>query len=242
MMQSNNQQAYDRGVTVFSPDGRLYQVEYAREAVERGSATVGVRTSESVVLASLGRRRSPLVEPESIEKIHDMDGRLGIASAGHVADARRLVDFGRQHAQRERLRYDEAPGVETIAKAIADFVQESTQTGGSRPFGAALLVGGVTDEGPRLYEVDPSGTPYEWRATAVGSGSDDIRAFLEDGYDAGIGTTDGTSLALRALAEGTDEDLTPEEIGLATLDAEGYRKLDRERRASALEDAGLGAS
>ncbi|WP_439026336.1 archaeal proteasome endopeptidase complex subunit alpha [Haloarchaeobius sp. DT45] len=234
MQGSTNQQAYDRGSTIFSPDGRLYQVEYAREAVRRGSATVGVRTADSVVFASYGRRRSDLLEPESIEKLHDVDGRLGLASAGHVADARRLVDFARRFAQQERLRYGQAPGVETTAKAIADHVQESTQTGGTRPFGTALLVGGVpADAGtenetarPRLFETDPSGTPYEWRATAIGGGSGRAQELLEDEWVAGLSTEDGVSLALDALAASTEDDLAPESVGLAVMDAAGYRSVD----------------
>ena len=243
-MQSNDQQAYDRGTTIFSPDGRLYQVEYAREAVSRGSPTVGVRTAEGVVLASLARTRSPLMEADSIEKLHDVDGRIGIGTAGHVADARRLVDVARRHAQRERLRYGEAPGVEPVATAVADHIQESTQTGGTRPFGAALLVAGVDPETarPRLYEVDPSGTPSEWQATAVGSGGDAIRSFLEDQYEQGLGRDTGVSLALEALDEGTDGDLDVAELDLATLGVEGIERFDSDARATALDAADLSPS
>ncbi|WP_415382675.1 archaeal proteasome endopeptidase complex subunit alpha [Halosimplex sp. TS25] len=238
-MQSNDQRAYDRGVTVFSPDGRLYQVEYAREAVKRGSPAVGVATDDAVVFAAHGRPRSPLMEPDSIEKVHDVDGRLGVATAGHVADARRLVDYGRQFAQRERLRYGEAPAVEPVAKAVADQIQESTQTGGTRPFGAALLVGGVVESVPRLYEIDPSGTPTEWRATAVGDGSEVIRSHLEAEYVAESDAGAGVSLALSALDEGTDGELRAREIDVAVLDECGYEAFDRDRRATVLDDADL---
>jgi proteasome alpha subunit len=243
-MQSNDQQAYDRGITIFSPDGRLYQVEYAREAVSRGSPTVGVRTAEGVVLASLARTRSPLMEPDSIEKLHDVDGRLGIGTAGHVADARRLVDIARRHAQRERLRYGEPPGVEPVATAVADHIQESTQTGGTRPFGAALLVAGVDPDTsrPRLYEVDPSGTPSAWQATAVGSGGDAIRGFLEDQYEPGLDLDTGVALALEALDEGTDADLEAAELDLATLDGGTFDLLDEARRGELLAEAGLAGS
>jgi len=244
-MQSNDQQAYDRGITIFSPDGRLYQVEYAREAVKRGSPTVGVRTDEAVVLTSLARTRSSLMEPESIEKLHDVDGRIGIGSAGHVADARRLVDFARRYAQRERLRYGEAPGVDPVATAVADHIQESTQTGGTRPFGAALLVAGVDPDSssPRLYEVDPSGTPSEWQATAVGSGGADIREFLETEYESGLDVDTGVALALEALAEGVDDEgLRAAELDLAVLEADGIDRFGSDRRTTALDDAGLSAS
>jgi proteasome alpha subunit len=240
-MQGNDQRPYDRGVTVFSPDGRLYQVEYAREAVRRGAGTVGVRTAEGVVFAANGRPRSPLMATDSIEKIHDIDGRLAVASAGHVADSRRLVDVARQYAQRERLRYGEPPGVDTVAKAVADFIQESTQTGGTRPFGAALLLGGVDASGPDLYEVDPSGTPTGWTATAVGSGAEASRDLLEAEYDPELDLTGGSVLAVEALAAGTDN-LSAPELAVATLDSEGIDALGPDRREELLAEAGLGAS
>lgn len=238
-MQSNEQRAYDRGTTIFSPDGRLYQVEYAREAVKRGGATVGVRTDDGVVFASNGPRRSSLLEPESIEKLHDVDGRIGMATTGHVADGRRLVDSGRRYAHQERLRYGEAPGVEPVAKAIADYIQESTQTGGTRPFGTALLVGGVDDDGPRLFEVDPSGTPAEWRAVAVGNQSRAVREFLEAEYEDGLTLDGGTTLALRALANSLDE-LDAVDVDVATMDASGFTSFDRDQRRAAFDAAGLG--
>jgi len=222
-MQGNNQQqAYDRGITIFSPDGRLYQVEYAREAVERGSASVGVRTPDGVVLAADRQARSPLVEQESIEKIHSVDDHVGVATAGHVADARQLVDFARRQAQLEQLRYDELIGVETLTKRVTDHVQQYTQTGGARPFGVALLVGGVENGRPRLFEADPSGTPYEWKAVAVGSGQTDIQQHLEDEYDPEMDLYGGIDLALEALAVDADG-LDPEGVHVSTVDVESER-------------------
>ena len=219
-MQGNNQQqAYDRGITIFSPDGRLYQVEYAREAVERGSASVGVRTEDGVVLAADRRARSPLIEEESIEKIHGVDDHVGIASAGHVADARQLVDFARRQAQVEQLRYDEPAGVEMLAKRVTDHIQEYTQTGGARPFGVALLIGGVEDGQPRLFETDPSGTPYEWQAVAVGGGQANIQEFLEEHYESDLELAEGISLALDALAV-ENEDLDADGVHVATVDVD----------------------
>ena len=236
-MQSNDQRAYDRGHTIFSPDGRLYQVEYAREAVKRGSPTVGVRTGDAVVLATDRRRRSRLIEPDSIEKLHDIDGRIGMGTAGHVADGRRLVDAGQTYAQRDRLRYGERPGVEPVAKAIADHIQESTQSGGTRPFGASLLVAGGGGDRPRLFEVEPSGTPYEWRATAIGAGSGEIRESLEERYERGLDTQRGVDLALQALAGQTEPTATT--VDIAILGPDGFDQFDRDRRERAIESAGV---
>lgn len=235
-MQGHEQTAYDRGVTVFSPDGRLYQVEYAREAVERGAPTVGVAYDGGVVLAANGRRRSPLQDPDSVEKLHAVDDRIGIATAGHVADARRLVDRARVRAQEERLRYDEPITAETLAKALADAVQETTQTGGSRPFGAALLVAGVGDRGPALYQVDPSGTPSGWRATAVG-GDGTLVSYFEQRYEDGLSEAGAADLAVDALREGTEREPTAIDLDLARIDADGYRAYDQDERRGLLDDS-----
>jgi proteasome alpha subunit len=240
-MQDNQQQAYDRGITIFSPDGRLYQVEYAREAVSRGSASVGVRTADGVVLGAVRQARSPLIERESIEKIHTVDDHVGLASAGHVADARKLVDVARQQAQVEHLRYDQPVGVETLTKSITDHVQEYTQTGGARPFGVALLVGGVEDGDPRLFETDPSGTPYEWQATAIGGGSSEARSYLESEYTAGMDLEGGVTLALEALAA-AGNDIDAAGVELATVDVESgqFRSLPTEDVATRLDEADIG--
>jgi proteasome alpha subunit len=240
-MQGNEQQAYDRGTSLFSPDGRIYQVEYAREAVKRGGASVGIRTADGVVFAAQARARSELMEAESIEKLHKLDDHVGSASAGHVADARKLIDFARQRAQVNRLRFEEPVGVETLAKEITDHIQESTQVGGTRPYGASLLIGGVDDDGtPRLFETDPSGTPHEWAATAIGGGYDEIRSFLEDNYDRDLDVDAGVHLALEALL--LDEALSAEEISLATITAkDGYHTYSQEEIADALEDVDVAA-
>ena len=244
MQGQSQQQAYDRGITIFSPDGRLYQVEYAREAVARGTASVGVRTPDGVVLGAHRRIRSPLMERDSVEKLHKIDDHVGVASAGHVADARKLIDFARRRAQTERLRYGEAIPVETLTKAVTDNIQEYTQTGGARPFGVALLVGGVDETGePRLFETDPSGTPYEWRATAVGGDREEIQSTLEDGYREDLDLDGGVDLALEGLATTTD-DLEAEAVEVAVVDVETrkFRSLETDDVAAHLEELSTGES
>ncbi len=143
------------------------------------------------------------MERSSVEKIHKADDHIGIASAGHVADARQLIDFARRQAQVNQLRYGEPVGVETLTKEITDHIQQYTQVGGARPFGVALLIGGVENGEPRLFETDPSGTPYEWKALAVGADRGDIRDYLEEHYDEGMDLDEGVDLALAALASST---------------------------------------
>lgn len=220
MQGQSQQQAYDRGITIFSPDGRLYQVEYAREAVKRGTASIGIRTNDGVVLAVDKRIRSPLMERTSVEKIHKADDHIGIASAGHVADARQLIDFARKQTQINRLRYGEPIGVETLTKEVTDHIQQFTQVGGARPFGVALLIGGIEDGEPRLFETDPSGTPYEWKAIAVGADRGEIQDYLEANYDEEQDLESGIELALQALAEANEGTLSPKNVGMATIDVE----------------------
>jgi proteasome alpha subunit len=149
-----------------------------------------------------------------------------------VADARQLVDVGRRAAQVEQLRYGEPITTEQLTTAVSEHIQEFTQSGGTRPYGAALLVGGYVDE-PRLFETDPSGTPYEWRATAIGGRSEEIRSRLEEEYDPEMGTGDALALAVDVIAQEDDED---EEINaaVAIADADGYRELDDDEVAEYL--------
>jgi proteasome alpha subunit len=234
----NDQQAYDRGTSLYSPDGRIYQVEYAREAVKRGAASVGVRAADGVVLAALSRTGSDLMEVESVEKLHKLDDHVGAASAGHVADARRLIDFARRFTQQNRLRYDEPVGIETLAKRITDMVQESTQSGGVRPFGASLVVAGMDGDRPRLFETDPSGTPHEWRAVCIGGGRADVIEFLEGEWREDLTVADARGLAVRALAR-TDDEVDAESVGLAVVDADGYRRVPADEVAELVAEAGL---
>jgi proteasome alpha subunit len=241
MQGQSQQQAYDRGITIFSPDGRLYQVEYAREAVKRGTASIGVRTGDGVVLLVDKRIRSPLMERTSVEKIHKADDHIGIASSGHVADARQLIDFARRQSQVNQLRYGEPIGVETLTKAVTDHIQQYTQVGGARPFGVALIIGGIEDGEPRLYETDPSGTPYEWKALAVGADRGDIEDYLEEHYDEEMDLDSGVGLALSALASVNEGKLRPEGIGAATVDveSESFSSLTDEELESHLAENDL---
>ena len=231
------QQAYDRGITIFSPDGRLYQVEYAREAVKRGSASIGIRTPEGVVVAADKRSRSPLMEPTSVEKIHKADDHIGVASAGHVADARRLIDFARRSAQINRLRYGEPIGIETLTKQITDHIQQYTQVGGARPFGVALLIAGVENGSPSLYETDPSGTPYEWKAVSIGADRNNLQEFLEERYEDDLTLDGAIGIVLEAIASTRDDglDAAGVDVGVVPTETAAYRLLDNDEIDEHLE-------
>ena len=219
------QMAYDSAITVFSPDGRLFQVEYAREAVKRGTTTVGLKFDEGVVLIVDRRITSRLVEPSSIEKIFMIDEHIGCATSGLVADARVLVDRARMEAQINRITYDEKIQVKTLVKKICDFKQTYTQYGGVRPFGTAFLIGGVDDEGPRLFATDPSGAMMEYKATAEGNGRDAALEYLEKNYKM-TNKDEVIEIGLKALYEATDKNLDKGaiEMGIVTK-KENFRIL-----------------
>jgi proteasome alpha subunit len=226
-MQMTPQMGYDRAITVFSPDGRLFQVEYAREAVKRGTTAAGVKSKNGVVLLVDKRITSRLIEAESIEKIFQIDDHIGVATSGLVADARALVDRARVEAQVNMVSYDEPIGVEVIAKKICDHKQTYTQYGGVRPYGTALLIAGVDDARPRLFETDPSGALLEYKATAIGAGRNAFMEIFESDYDENMDMDGAIMLGLKALYTSTEGkiDATTLELGVVTLEDRQFRKL-----------------
>src|SRR5687768_13533114 len=218
--------AYDRAITVFSPDGRLFQVEYAREAVKRGTTTVGLKFRDGVVLIVDKRITSRLVEPSSIEKIFMLDDHVGCATSGLVADARSLVDRARIDAQMNRVTYDEPISVLALVKRICDFKQSYTQYGGVRPFGTALLVAGVDDTGAHLIETDPSGALMEYKASSVGSGRNQAMEFFEEKFKDNLSQDEAVNLGLAALYKATDGKLNAEAIEIGVVSSkERFHKL-----------------
>ena len=212
------QMAYDRAITVFSPDGRLFQVEYAREAVRRGATTAGVVYENGVVLVADRRIPNPkLAEPASLEKIHQIDEHLACATAGLVADARVLVEYARLAAQINRVTYSEPISVELLVRRICDYKQQYTQFGGVRPFGTALLVGGYDDEGIHLFETEPSGSLTSFRATSTGGNKGPVMELLEAKYKPGMDRDAAILLALDALRQSLDETANLSQVEICTL-------------------------
>ena len=230
------QMAYDRGRTVFSPDGRLFQVEYAREAVKKGSTTIGLKYKDGVALIVDRRSSSKLLEPRSTEKIHEIDDFIGCATSGLVADARILVDEARKNAQVHRVNYGENIGVEMLVKKVCDYKQNFTQYGGVRPFGTALLVAGTDDLGAHLFETDPSGALVAYKATGIGSGRPTVMEMFEKEYKDDMTFDEAASLGLRALAAAIEDTPKAEsvEIGVAEV-GKKFRRLSEEEVSALIE-------
>lgn len=211
-------QAYDRAITVFSPDGRLFQVEYAKEAVKRGATAIGICARDSVVFVAFKSIHSKLIVPESLKKIFEVDEHIAVTASGLIADARRLVETARVDAQRHRITYNESASVETIARSVCDLMQVYTQYGGIRPFGVSLLIGGVDDQ-PRLFEAEPSGAMTSYKADSIGASKKEVDEILEKKYKDGMETDAAIKLGIEALKRTQEEALHPGNLEILVIEA-----------------------
>jgi proteasome alpha subunit len=193
--------AYDRAITVFSPDGRLFQVEYALETVNRGATILGIACSEGIVLGAEERTESALQDERFMWKLFEVDQHLGAAVVGLGSDARILIDQARVYAQSNRLMYDEAIDVEVVAKRVGDIKQLYTQHAGVRPFGVSIIFGGIDKTGNRLFVTDPSGSIRGWRAVAFGIGRETVEGILKTDYNENMDINSATQLAIKSLVK-----------------------------------------
>jgi proteasome alpha subunit len=189
---------YDMTPTMYSPDGRIYQVEYAIETVKRGTLAIGIRSKEGVIMAVEEKPRT-LQTSNITQKIFQVDYHIGVAAAGYIPDARVQVDGARFFSQGNRMTYDESVEVATVAKHLADQAHQFTQYGGVRPNGVSMIIAGIDQKGESIYVTDPSGTYVQFAAIAIGAGSDDVNAFLEKHYKDDLSLDDAASLAIAAI-------------------------------------------
>jgi proteasome alpha subunit len=189
---------YDMTPTMYSPDGRIYQVEYAIETVKRGTLAIGISSKEGVIMAVEEKPRT-LQTSNITQKIFQVDYHIGVAAAGYIPDARVQVDGARFFSQGNRMTYDESVEVATVAKHLADQAHQFTQYGGVRPNGVSMIIAGIDQKGESIYVTDPSGTYIQFAAVAIGAGSDDVNAFLEKNYKEDMGLDDAAALAIAAI-------------------------------------------
>lgn len=217
---------YDRTIAVFSPDGRLFQVEYAKEAVKRGTTCLGIVFKDGVLLATI-KPSTTLIVPESVEKIFQIDDHVGSVAAGLLADARVLVNLARVRAQIHKITYEEVIDIWSAARVIGDRMQLSTLYAGLRPFGVSFLIGGADRTGLHLIESDPSGMLYEWRAYAIGRGGVIANKILKQRWKKDMNEMDATKLAIDIIEKTEKEKKGSIDIAIIK-EGKKFRKLTEE--------------
>jgi len=210
--------AYDRAITVFSPDGRLFQVEYAMELVNRGATILGIQCPEGLVLGS-EENIEVLEEAGFSWKIFKVDDHIGAAIVGLSSDARILIDQARIYAQSNKLTYDEPIDVEVVTKRICDIQQMYTQHAGVRPFGVSIIFGGVDKTGTRVFGTHPSGTYRGYKATALGAGRETVLAILKEEYKEDLTLEKNTKLTVKCLVKALESRQLPPRIKIAIIPA-----------------------
>jgi len=214
------ERAYGGGLTTFSPSGKLIQLEYALNAVGSGATSLGLKARNGVVIAT-EKKVGALMDENSIQKIAQITSNLGVVYSGMGPDFRVIVRKARKKAEAYHRFYKDAMPVTQLVQEIASLMQEFTQRGGVRPFGVSLLVCGWDDNGPQLYQVDPSGSFFAWKASALGKGMNQAKQFLEKRYDENLNIDDAIIRALLTLKEGFDGQLTAENIEVGVVRGAG---------------------
>jgi len=225
--------AYDRAITIFSPEGRLYQVEYALELVKKGAPIVGVSSKEGVVLAANETPESRLEDPTYFKKIFQLDEHIGATIAGLSSDARVLINQARVFCQSNRLLYDEAVDIDVLTRRIGDLAQVYTQHAGVRPFGVSIILAGVDGAGCKILTTDPTGSYRGYKATAIGRKSDEANKLLEERYTDDLSLDDAVKLAIETVKEATDAEVTSKVVKVAVIptDTKTFRRLSDEEVA-----------
>ena len=231
MMRSNQ---YDAAITIFSPEGRLYQVEYALELVKRGAPIVGVYSPEGVILAADETPESTLDDPNYLKKIFQFDDHVGAAIAGLSSDARVLMGQGRVFCQSNRLLYDEPADIEALIGTLSSRIQVYTQHGGIRPFGVSLIVAGVDTTGPKLLTTDPSGSYRGYKARALGRNADKANTLLDEKYVEGLSMDDAIRLGIEAVDAASGGKVIPATVKVAVIPSEArvFKRLSEEEIAN----------
>ncbi|KAK4195331.1 nucleophile aminohydrolase [Triangularia verruculosa] len=245
---------YSFSLTTFSPSGKLVQIEYALNAVNQGVTALGIKATNGIVLATEKKSSSPLADPSSLSKISLITPNIGMVYSGMGPDYRVLVDRARKvsHTGYKRI-YNEYPPTRILVQDVARVMQEATQSGGVRPYGVSLLIagwdegilpeeeiearegeegkklsgktGGILKGGPMLYQVDPSGSYFPWKATAIGKSATTAKTFLEKRYTEGLELEDAVHIALLTLKETIEGEMNGDTIEIGIVGPPAHHLL-----------------
>ena len=222
---------YDRAITMFSPDGRLLQVEYAKKTVRQGSTAIGMVCSDGILFVTDKRIVDSLVVPESVEKIWQIDSHIGATASGILSDARVLIERAQLKAQQHMVTYGSPIDTLSIVKDISNLKQICTQSGGLRPFGVSILVAGIDNHKPILFETDPTGIFFEYKASVIGEGEVEIEEILHKEYKPDLSIEDGLKLCLKSLKKVLSDNFSIERIDAAYINKEEkkFKKFKKEQ-------------
>lgn len=223
-----NVQAYDRGV-MFNPDGRLFQVEYAKEAVRKGATSVGITGNDCVVFVAHKNITEPLAVPSTIQKVFKIDAHIGATYSGMVADGLHIIDTARNSAQNHKLIFDDVKSVESLSKQISAYMMQATQYGGLRPYAVSLLLGGI-DDSPRLYEIEPGASFLGYKADAIGAGKKLATEILMKEYKDNMDLEDCISLGVKIIKKVSEVPVTEYNLDIAYVqDGKDYTTLTNDK-------------
>jgi proteasome alpha subunit len=219
---------YDGAITIFSPEGRIYQVEYALELVKRGAPIVGINCPEGIILAAYEVENGRLEYKKNSKKIFKIDEHVGVAVAGLSPDARVLIRQARLQSQSNFMIYDEPIDIEDLTSSVGDLLQRYTQNAGVRPFGVSLIFGGIDLKRHSLIATDPSGSYRGYKATAIGRNSEKAKKVLQDQYRENLNLDEAIALSIEAIRAAVDEELKPKTVNIAVIsvDDRKFRSLN----------------
>ena len=235
---SHQMMGYDRAITMFSPDGRLLQVEYAKKTVKQGSTALGMVCKDGVVLITDKRIVDSLVVPESVEKIFVIDEHMAATASGIISDARVLIERAQVKAQQHRITFDSPIDTIAIVKDICNLKQICTQSGGLRPFGVSILVAGIDSDEPKLFETDPTGIFFQYHASVIGEGETEIEELLHKEYKKDITIDDALKLGVKALTMVVDKNFNVDRLDCVYIKTTDkiFTRVPKEKLSKILDD------
>ncbi len=225
-IKQHQEMGYDRSVGMFSPDGLILQVEYAEKAVQLGTTTLAITSKDSIIFIGDRKITSKLLVKESLKKVFKCDNHIALTGSGAMSDGRRLIEQAQYIAQDHKVKMQVEMDVLALVKEIANIQQYYSQSGGLRPFGVSLLVGGIENEKPHLYQTTPSGMYIKFLARSVGSLSKEVNEYFEDNYKENLSSEESLKLGLSALKASLKEEFDLSRFDIAELNSNGFKRIE----------------